>query len=108
MLDCPSDPRFVVVGNPGGRRVALFQDALRSAGLRPARVVAWADLLAGTVSLADVVRAGDVVRLESPGKDWEVERAILAAGADEIDPEFPTQVVYARAPRDGVRSLALD
>ena len=39
---------FVLVATPGGRRVELFQAALARAGLRPARVVAWADLLAGT------------------------------------------------------------
>jgi hypothetical protein len=48
-------PRFVLVGNPDGRRVALFQAALASAGLAPARVVAGNDLLASRVSLSDVV-----------------------------------------------------
>jgi glutathione synthase/RimK-type ligase-like ATP-grasp enzyme len=101
-------PRFVIVGNPGGRRVAGFQDALHAAGLPPACVVAWADVLARRVSMADVVRAGDVVRLESPGKDFEVERAILAAGAEEADPADPGERRYARVQRDAVRSLAPD
>jgi hypothetical protein len=108
MRDRQRATRFVIVGNPGGRRVALFQDALATAGLSPAVVVAWADVLAGNVSLTDVLRAGDVVRLESPGKDFEVERAILTAGAGGADSEDPRQVVYTRAEEDAVRSLVFD
>ena len=35
--------------------------------------------------LPEVVRPGTVVRIESPDKDFEAERAILAAGADVAD-----------------------
>jgi hypothetical protein len=101
-------PRFVLVGNPGSRRVVLFQAALASAGVAPARVVAWEEVLAGRTSLTDVVCNGDVVRMESPGRDFAVERAILAAGANECDAEDPSGDVYARAGADRVRSLAFD
>jgi hypothetical protein len=100
--------RFVVIGNPAGRRVELFQSALASLGLPPARVVAWADLLAERVHLADVVERGDVVRLESPGKDFDVERAILAGGAREADEEDPAGRIYDRASRRAVESLPFD
>jgi hypothetical protein len=63
----------------------LFKDALSRLGLPLPVLVTWADLLAGRVSLAHSVRAGDVVRLESPGRDWEVERALLRIGADAPD-----------------------
>jgi hypothetical protein len=33
-----------------------------------------------------------VVRLESPGRDFEVEKALLAAGADEVEPAGPTRI----------------
>lgn len=75
-------PPVVVLGNPGTRRVNLFQAAQARLNLPPAQVVAYADLLAGRVALAKVVSAGAVVRIESPDKDREVERAILALGAD--------------------------
>jgi glutathione synthase/RimK-type ligase-like ATP-grasp enzyme len=101
-------PRFVLVGNPDGRRVALFQAALASADLAPARVVAWNDLLASRVSLSDVVCAGDVVRLDSPGRDFEVEWAILAVGAGEVDAEDSGRSLYARADIGEVRSLVFD
>ncbi|MFE9559808.1 STM4014 family protein [Streptomyces sp. NPDC006487] len=63
---------FAVVGNPGNRRVALFQKALRAAGLPGARVVPWRDVLTGRA----VFRAGECVRIDSPGEDPEVERLL--------------------------------
>lgn len=78
---------FVIITNPGNRRFDLFQAALREAGLPPARLVAYADLLDGRVTLPDVVRAGDIVRLDSPGKDFEVTRRLLAWGAEPAERE---------------------
>src|SRR4051812_1006674 len=74
-------PDLVVVGNPGCRRVALLQAALERRGLPAATVVAYLDLLAGRVALEQVIRPGTVLRIESPGRDFEVERALLAEGA---------------------------
>ncbi|MFC9704522.1 STM4014 family protein [Streptomyces sp. NPDC056943] len=70
-------PRLVVVGDPAGRRVAFFQDALRSAGLPGARVVSWPDVLGGRARFA----AGETVRLDSPGEDPEADR--LLRGVDD-------------------------
>lgn len=68
---------FAVVGNPGNRRVALFQDAVRAAGLPAARVVPWRDVLTGRA----VFRPGECVRIDSPGEDPAVER-LLRGTAD--------------------------
>lgn len=81
----------------------LFQAALRDLGLPPARLVAWADLIAGTADLAETVRAGDVVRIESPGKEFAVERALLALGADQ-----PDDAGYDRLDRASVEALSFD
>lgn len=94
---------FIVVGNPESRRVVLFQQALAGLGLPAARIVAYADLLAGRVVLPEVVQAGDIVRIESPGKDWEVERALLVAGA-----EVPDEDGYERIPREAAGRLAFE
>jgi hypothetical protein len=94
---------FVLVANPESRRVALFQAALRGLGLPPARLVAWADLIAGGADLAETVRAGDIVRIESPGKEFAVERAILALGAVQ-----PDEAVYERLDRASVEALSFD
>jgi glutathione synthase/RimK-type ligase-like ATP-grasp enzyme len=78
----PATARFAVVGNPGNRRVDLFADAVRAAGLPGPRVVPWADVLRdGGADFAPE----EVVRLDSPGEDAHVDR--LLRGADD-----PTRV----------------
>ncbi len=78
---------FLIIGSPGDRRVELFQSALTSLELPPARFVSYLDLLAGRVSLADMVTPASIVRIESPGMNQEVERALLTLGAEVPDPE---------------------
>src|SRR6516165_2995622 len=99
----PRRPAFVVVGNPGCRRVALFQEALARCRLAPATLVPYADLIAGRATLEQVVRPGTVVRLESPGRDFEVKKALLATGADEADADGPTRIS-----RQAAEQLAFD
>ncbi|ALG11321.1 STM4014 family protein [Kibdelosporangium phytohabitans] len=64
--------KFVVVGNPGNRRVAMFADAVRTAGLPPAKVLSWREILAGTCA----VPTDSVVRVDSPGEDEHVDRLL--------------------------------
>lgn len=70
---------LVVAGGPADRRVELLQAALAGLGRPPARVVAYAALLDGAARLDELVRPGEVVRIESPGKDGELERRLIAA-----------------------------
>ncbi|MEU8675243.1 STM4014 family protein [Streptomyces sp. NPDC048560] len=69
-------PRFAVVGIPGNRRVALFQDAVRAAGLPEARVVPWRAVLRGEA----VFLPGETVRIDSPGEDAEVDGLLRGVG----------------------------
>ena len=80
-------PAWVVIGNAGSRRVAGFAAALARLGLPPPRLIPYPTLLAGRVDWAQTVPPGAVVRIESPDRDWAVERAILARGAAQLDPE---------------------
>jgi hypothetical protein len=80
--------RVVLVAN-SGRRADLFAAALARRGWPPAAVVPWLDLLAGRDRLDDAVGAGAWVRLDSPGRDFEVERHLIARGADEPDDADP-------------------
>lgn len=98
---------FVLVGNPGNRRVEAFQKALLGLGLNPAQLVPYLDLLAGRTMLSEVVRAGAIVRIESPERDFEVEKAILALGA-EIDDEAAGSQRFACCSRKAVASLHFD
>ncbi|MGW1202101.1 STM4014 family protein [Streptomyces cyaneofuscatus] len=74
-------PRFAVVGNPENRRVTFFREAVRAAGLPPARVVSWLQVLRGEAEF----EPGETIRIDSPGEDAEVER--LLRGVDD-----PTRV----------------
>jgi hypothetical protein len=78
---------WVLIANPGCRRTLVFGEALARAGLPPARLVPWTDVLHRKAHLSDVVRRGDGVRIESPGRDWEVERSLLQRGAEVPDEE---------------------
>ncbi|MBL1104300.1 STM4014 family protein [Streptomyces sp. 5-8] len=74
--------RFAVVGNPENRRVALFDRAVRAAGLPAPRVVPWAHVLrTGGAGFA----GDELVRLDSPGENAEVDRLLRGA-------EDPTRV----------------
>ncbi|MFJ3515787.1 MULTISPECIES: STM4014 family protein [unclassified Streptomyces] len=76
MTEHAPPPRWAVVGNPENRRVALFSAAVRDAGLPAPRVVPWTDVLHG--GGADFA-ADEIVRIESPGENAEVDRLLRGA-----------------------------
>lgn len=63
-----------VLGHPGHRRVAGFRSAAAAAGI-PTTLLTWADVVAGR--LPD--RLGRA-RIDSPGEDADVDRALRALG----------------------------
>jgi hypothetical protein len=85
---CP--PRYVILANPDGIRWQTYAPELAGfwaeRGERPeVEVVPWRAVVPLDGNL-DGLAAFDrpaVVRLESPGRDWEVARQLLAAGARE-------------------------
>lgn len=79
--------RFLLIGNPASRRVNLFQDALQRAGLAPARVLAYEELLRGQRRLESELVPRTIVRIESPGQDFAVEKLLLARGAAAAEAE---------------------
>ncbi|MFJ3766535.1 STM4014 family protein [Streptomyces sp. NPDC090082] len=98
-----SGPRLVVVGDPAGRRVAFFQDALRTAGLPGARAVSWPDVLRGRARFG----AGETVRLDSPGEDPETD--LLLRGVDDparVEGSGRWYARFTQAVADLARSVA--
>ena len=95
-------PDFVILGNPGSRRIELFQAALKQLARPPAQVVSYVDIIAGRDSLHR--SDNTIVRIELPGKDFEVERALLVLGAECDDPEGE----YARLPKSAVEALTFE
>lgn len=99
---CPQN--FVVIGNPGDRRVELFQAALAGLQLPEARLVPYADLISRRVQLDKLITPASLVRIESPGRNFEVERALLALGAEVDDPEGN----YTRLSKREVEALSFE
>src|SRR5260221_5821411 len=94
---------FVVIGIQGSRRIELFQAALDGIGLPPAQIVSYLDVIKDHTIL-DTIPPDAVVRIESPGKDFETERALLALGADCDDSDGE----YERLSRQMVQNLSFE
>lgn len=75
-MDVPS----LIIGNPENRRVTLFQEALSQKGLPQAEVISYLSLLKNEVSISDYLRSDSLIRIESPGENFEVEKRIIALG----------------------------
>jgi glutathione synthase/RimK-type ligase-like ATP-grasp enzyme len=84
--------RVVMIANPSSVRVASFQAALERSGHPPAVVIPYLELLDGRAGLERILRDGDLLRIESPGQDFEVERRLIARGAELEDEDGPTRI----------------
>jgi glutathione synthase/RimK-type ligase-like ATP-grasp enzyme len=90
-------PRYVCIANPDSKRWQDYAPALHAfwaeRGIRPdVEVVPWRVVVPPRGNL-DALPAFDrpaVVRLESPGRDWEATRMLLAAGARSFPAEAST------------------
>ena len=82
-----TERRVVLIANADSRRADLFNAALARRGRPPALLIPWIELIAGCDRLDDAIGAGAIVRIESPGRDFEVERHLIARGADEPETE---------------------
>jgi glutathione synthase/RimK-type ligase-like ATP-grasp enzyme len=76
---------FVVIANPENRRVGFLQQALERCSLPPATVVNYSDLIAGRDTLERFNVPDTLIRFDSPEKNFELDKAIIAAGADVPD-----------------------
>ena len=74
---------LIVLGNPENRRVQLFSAAVAQSQRYRLKVVAWLDFLADPQTLASHLEPDAIVRVESPGENFAVERALLLLGAEE-------------------------
>lgn len=75
-MDIPS----IIIGNPENRRVTLFQEELKKKGLPQAEVIPYLSLLKKEISLSDYLQPKSLVRIDSPGENFQVEREIIALG----------------------------
>lgn len=73
---------MLIIGNPENRRVNFFQQALHTMGQAPARVISWLDILRDPARL-DALENEQLIRIESPGENFQVEKLILQLGGLE-------------------------
>lgn len=78
--------RFVVVGNPENRRVDFFRAAAGEAGAE-VEAVSYLELFEAPERLRERLAPGTILRIESPGENFEVERGLLRAGIDDVEAE---------------------
>jgi hypothetical protein len=91
------EPRYVVIANPDGRRWQTYArelaDFWQERDVRPeVEVVPWREVVPRDGNL-DGLAAFDrpaLVRLESPGRDYEVARLLLQAGTRAVPHEAVT------------------
>src|SRR3954451_20699719 len=77
----PGVPRpFVIVGILGDPRTAGFQAARTRAGLPPADVLDYRELIVDVQSAAARIPQGARVRIDSPGRDPQVLSGLLKLG----------------------------
>ena len=78
---------FALFCNPESRRVEGFSIALgRRLRQRPV-LVPWASVLEGSEWEKQLENAPRFLRLESPGRNWAVEKQLLLVGATIIEEE---------------------
>jgi hypothetical protein len=99
----PRANRFVIMGDRRDRRVDLFQAALRRWRQHNAAVVDYREVISAHGRLAEAACQSCLVRIESPGRDFEIFRAMLACGADATEAEGGPALS-----RDAVARLAPD
>ena len=80
-------PPIHLIGNPANRRIAYFQQALSSRGLPPAIVHSYQDVISSSRSLEEILVPGSIIRIDSPGEDFEVEKLLLKEGAQAASQE---------------------
>lgn len=71
----------VLIANPENRRVAGFLEACRRQGFPVPVVLAWEDVLKADFPLEEKLLGQVWLRLDSPGENFNVERQLIALGA---------------------------
>ncbi len=74
---------FVIIANPETRRLQVFQQALERFGLRPARLISYADLLANRCELAQFDSPDTIFRFNAPERSLEVDREFIVLSKEK-------------------------
>lgn len=75
-------PHFIVIANQENRRVSFLQQALEKLHLSPATVITYSDLITQKVKLDSFNSPHNIIRFDSPERNFETEKLVLAVGAN--------------------------
>ena len=95
---------LAIIANPENRRVELIEKALANLNLPPAIVISYADLITGKQNLEQFNLPDNIIRFDSPEKNFDVDKAIIAAG-EELEGE---QNTHQKISSDEVEQLEFD
>lgn len=97
---------FILIANPETRRIELFQQALARFDLPPAEVIPYEELLAGRCFLHEWDSSDRIFRFDAPERSFTVDRAFIAAGADQPGTHWKVSAIEAdNLPADKGRIL---
>jgi len=88
---------YIVIGNPENRRVTAFLAALSARGRLPPTVISWESLLREPRVLRDLLDMPALVRIDSFGENFAVDRLLYARGFAAATAENVTTVEPERA-----------
>lgn len=91
-------PKLWVLANPSSNRARAFTSSARGLGWH-VEVIPYADYLAGLLGIADRLGEGDVLRIDSPGEDFDVARGLLKAGIERRAAEGAAPLSVAQIDR---------
>ncbi|MCI0541736.1 MAG: STM4014 family protein [Verrucomicrobiales bacterium] len=99
-------PDFGLFCNTESRRVEGFRSAVGRRLHRWPKLIPWRSVLEGSAWQQTMEPTPRFLRLESPGRNWTVERQLLLRGATGQDEEARCR--WRRMPSDAIASLASD
>lgn len=88
---------IVILCNPENRRVSLFCEAAKSLGLPSPRIVAYKDILDDIGNISTCLKTESILRIESPGENFDTEKKLIALGAIAHDEGKARRISYADA-----------
>src|SRR5688572_25844057 len=74
--------RIVLVCNPENRRVHAFCKAVHNLNLQPPQLISYNDILDGRVEISSYLCTETILRIESPGENFDTEKKLIARGSN--------------------------
>ena len=68
-----------LIGNLESRRTRFFVESIKSSGLKW-RIISWESVLSGKDDWSAGIEPGSTIRIDSPGQNFAVEKALLKLG----------------------------